>query len=103
MRITCPYCGARDAGEFSYLGDASPRRPHFDADESGAIASDVEDAFFDYAYLRNNLAGMMDEYWYHGGGCRAWLVVTRDTRTHIIHGVRPAAGSRASPTKASSR
>lgn len=103
MRITCPYCGARDVGEFSYLGDASPRRPQFSADESGAAASGVEGAFFEYAYLRDNLAGMMDEYWYHGGGCRAWLVATRDTRTHTIHGVRPAAGSGASPAKASSR
>jgi sarcosine oxidase subunit delta len=24
------------------------------------------------------------ELWYHGGGCRSWLVVTRHTRTHDI-------------------
>ena len=27
----------------------------------------------------------MREYWHHGGGCRAWLVVDRDTLTHEIY------------------
>ena len=62
MRIACPYCGPREVGEFSYLGDAAPVRPPLDA---GA------EAFFDYVYLRDNLAGEMQENWYHGGGCRA--------------------------------
>jgi sarcosine oxidase subunit delta len=26
----------------------------------------------------------MHEYWHHGGGCRSWLVVERDTATHEI-------------------
>ena len=30
---------------------------------------------------------MHQELWYHGGGCRAWLVVTRNTRTHEISDV----------------
>ena len=41
-------------------------------------------AFHDYVYLRDNPAGPHRELWYHGSGCRAWLVVTRDTRTHAI-------------------
>ncbi|TIW38046.1 MAG: sarcosine oxidase subunit delta, partial [Mesorhizobium sp.] len=24
MRIVCPFCGERELGEFSYLGDAKP-------------------------------------------------------------------------------
>lgn len=74
MRIPCPLCGERDAREFAYLGDADVKRP--DATHPAA--------FFEYVYLRDNPAGMLHEYWYHGTGCRSWLVVTRDTRTHEI-------------------
>jgi methylglutamate dehydrogenase subunit B len=82
MRIRCPYCGERDNGEFSYLGDAAPVRP------DGMEAS--PQAMHDYVYLRDNRAGEIRELWYHGAGCRAWLVVTRDTRTHAISAVDPA-------------
>jgi heterotetrameric sarcosine oxidase delta subunit len=99
MRINCPYCGTRDVGEFSYLGDASLRRPELVVDESGAVAAGVEDAFFEHVYMRDNPAGEMDEYWYHSGGCRAWLVVTRNTLTHTISSVRAAPGAGASAAK----
>jgi sarcosine oxidase subunit delta len=82
MRIQCPHCGERDNGEFSYLGDASVLRP------DGMDAS--AQAMHDYVYLRDNLAGPIRELWYHGAGCRAWLVVSRDTRTHAISDVSPA-------------
>ncbi|HEX8374423.1 MAG TPA: sarcosine oxidase subunit delta [Geminicoccaceae bacterium] len=82
MRIDCPHCGARDAAEFSYRGDAGPVRP------DGLAAS--AEAEHDALYLRDNPAGIHDELWYHGAGCRAWLVVTRDTRSHAIHAVASA-------------
>lgn len=79
MRIDCPLCGLRDNGEFAYLGDASPVRPQ---------GSDVSpEAMIDYVYLRANIAGPHRELWYHTMGCRAWLVITRDTRTHRIDDV----------------
>jgi heterotetrameric sarcosine oxidase delta subunit len=81
MRIPCPYCGERDIQEFSYLGDATRRRPDPDAGET---------AFADYVYLRDNPAGRHRELWYHASGCRAWLVVTRNTKTHAIEAVAPA-------------
>ncbi|TPI16276.1 sarcosine oxidase subunit delta [Mesorhizobium sp. B4-1-3] len=84
MRIVCPFCGERELGEFTYLGDAKPQRPAADAGE---------DAVYDYVYLRDNIAGVMSEHWYHGGGCRAWLKVTRNTLTHEISAVEPAAGA----------
>lgn len=90
MRITCPHCGARDVQEFSFLGAADPRRP------DGMAATEAE--MFDYVYLRENPRGEHDELWYHGAGCRAWLVVRRDTATHSISSVRaarPAQGERA--------
>jgi len=78
MRIPCPYCGDRDAQEFVYRGDATPARP---ADGSG---------FYDYVYLRDNIAGGMREHWYHAQGCRNWIVVQRDTCTHQITGAELA-------------
>jgi sarcosine oxidase subunit delta len=46
------------------------------------------EAFHDYVYLRDNPAGPFQELWYHSSGCHAWIVVTRDTRTHVISGAR---------------
>jgi heterotetrameric sarcosine oxidase delta subunit len=82
MRIPCPFCGSRDIQEFVYRGDAAPARPIGD-----------DDAFFDYVYLRDNVAGPMREHWYHAQGCRNWLVVTRDTVTHDIAGAALARSS----------
>jgi sarcosine oxidase subunit delta len=80
MRIPCPYCGERDRREFTVLGDADPLRPSGMDDDAGAKS----DAMFDYVYQRTNPAGLHREYWYHGAGCHAWLVVERETRTHAI-------------------
>ncbi len=82
MRIPCPYCGERDVQEFTCLGDANKRRPD-------GLAVTAE-AMIDYVYLRDNPAGPHRELWYHAAGCHAWLVVSRDTRTHQILDVEPA-------------
>ena len=89
MRIQCPFCGERDVSEFAYLGDANCTRPNPDA--PGA-----ETAFVEAVYLRDNPAGPHKELWDHASGCRSWLRVTRNTRTHEILTVnlaREAAGS----------
>ena len=67
MRIPCPFCGARDVREFSYLGDATVSRPD-------PNAPDAVNRFLDYVYFRDNPAGPHREFWYHGSGCQAWLV-----------------------------
>lgn len=87
MRIACPHCGSRDVQEFSYLGGVAPPRPE------GPGASEA--AMVDYVYLRDNPAGPLREHWQHSSGCRAWLTVTRDTRTHEILAVEPAQGASA--------
>jgi methylglutamate dehydrogenase subunit B len=84
MRIPCPFCGERDAREFAYLGDATLMRPD-------PAAANAERLFFDYVYLRDNPAGLHRELWYHAQGCRAWVHVERDTRTHRIDGASLAA------------
>ena len=87
MIINHPLLGPRDASEFIYLGDACLiDRP----DRQTSEGSDAAEAFHDYLYLRDNVAGEMRELWFHEGGDRSWLVVTRDTRTHDIKHVQLA-------------
>ena len=76
MRIRCPYCGERSNDEFYVLGDAKTllARP----------TGNNPQAFYNYAYVRTNPAGQHRELWYHAAGCRRWLVIKRDTRTHEI-------------------
>ncbi len=83
MRIKCPYCGERPVEEFTYLGDASRKRP-------SSLDETSMDEWFDYVYIRDNVKGRMHEYWHHDGGCRSWLVVDRDTQSHEIFGVTTA-------------
>ncbi|MEB8387442.1 sarcosine oxidase subunit delta [Rhodobacteraceae bacterium KMM 6894] len=88
MRIICPVCGERDRREFTYLGDAVLlERPDAGADP---------DAWDSYIHLRDNPEGETRDLWYHESGCAAWLVVTRDTRTHAVLGAHLASdGARA--------
>ena len=78
MRIVCPYCGPSDSDEFTALGTFDADRPDPGADPA---------AWHAYQHLRTNPAGEATERWHHLHGCRRWLVVRRDTRTHAIHGV----------------
>ena len=81
LRISCPFCGVRDHSEFSYGGDASVEYPALDAPES---------EWLEAVFQRENLDGVILETWQHLQGCRMWIVVERDTRTHAIHSVQPA-------------
>ena len=80
MLITCPHCGVRPVEEFTFLGDAKPLRP------ASNDPSSMEQ-WHDYVYLRDNPKGVIDEYAHHSGGCRTWLVLTRNTQTHDIASV----------------
>lgn len=83
MLITCPYCGERDSGEFTCLGEAPVPRPD-------PQAPDAPDRFHEAVHLRDNPAGPHEELWFHAAGCHAWLRVDRDTRTHRIAATRLA-------------
>jgi sarcosine oxidase subunit delta len=81
VRITCPYCGARDLREFTYKGAAvALDRPE---PEAGPEAWDA------YVHLRDNPAGDTRDLWYHDP-CGTWLEVHRNTVTHATHATRPA-------------
>jgi sarcosine oxidase subunit delta len=79
--IPCPFCGPRPTEEFAPRGDVAGPRPAVDA---------PFDDWHDYVYLRDNARGRNREHWHHQGGCRRWLIVERDTVTHVVHGVTDA-------------
>lgn len=81
LRIDCPFCGLRDHSEFTYGGDASVEYPALDASA---------DLWHDAVFQRENIDGVQFETWQHLQGCRMWIIVERDTRTHAIHSVRAA-------------
>ena len=82
MRIPCPHCGPRDLIEFTYQGDASRVRPD--------QALEDQEAWNGYVYQRVNPRGRHKEFWQHHGGCRAHLLVARNTETHEIRSVKHA-------------
>lgn len=84
MIINHPLLGPRDAAEFIYLGDASL------IDRPASTDDNADERFYEYQYLRDNVAGDMRELWYHEQGDRSWLVVTRNTLTHEISKVELA-------------
>ena len=85
LLIPCPFCGPRAQSEFTYGGDATLARPSPDA---------PADAWFAFVYQRENPKGLHEEWWQHSAGCRSWLRVRRDTRTHDIDSVDlPAEGN----------
>jgi methylglutamate dehydrogenase subunit B len=83
MLIPCPHCGTRPVEEFTFLGDASVKRPTINDPSS-------MEQWYDYVYLRDNTKGRFDEYAHHAGGCRAWLVISRNTETHEVYGCMTA-------------
>ena len=76
MKIPCPLCGPRDRREFYYYGSPDYLSP---------VGADADlDALDNQLFLRDNIAGQVQDLWYHEGGCAAWLKVTRSTVTHAV-------------------
>lgn len=84
--IECPWCGARDMEEFTYVGDGTLKRPDISKDDADPKA------WHDFTYLRDNPRGPHVELWHHAAGCRQHVRVKRDTLTHEVHGCWPASG-----------
>jgi sarcosine oxidase, subunit delta len=77
LLIPCPWCGPRSECEFVYGGDASVVRPS-DPD------SIPDREWLDYIYLRRNIRGWHNEWWFHQRGCGQWFSIMRDTVSHQI-------------------
>ncbi len=80
MIINCPHCGPRDVSEFTYLGDASVKRPS----TQKANAKSWEN----FIYNRANPMGRHRELWHHSFACCQTLQVVRNPKTHIITEVK---------------
>ena len=84
MKIPCPLCGPRDRREFYYYGSPDYLSP---------VGADADlDALDNQLFLRDNIAGQVQDLWYHEGGCTAWLKVTRNTITHAVLGAELVMG-----------
>ena len=77
--IPCPHCGPRAQAEFSYERTTDsvvdPAAP------AGAAMRTL--------YTRANPMGVDDEIWWHGFGCRGWMILTRDRLNHALLSARP--------------
>lgn len=80
LLVPCPHCGPRNASEFHYYGELEVR-----PDPGGAGPEEWRA----YLYLRRNPAGWTAERWFHGSGCRKFLVVERHTVTNEVRSARP--------------
>lgn len=68
--VCCPNCGDRPQTEFSCDGEIK-----------ASAVNRVETSLgnFERVWLRSNVAGPHKERWFHRGGCRRWLTLTRNT------------------------
>lgn len=73
--LTCPNCGKRHVGEFTFRGFYKPR-PQQSADFV---------AWADYVFFQPNRMGKQKEWWYHASGCQRWFVVERDSTNNTDH------------------
>ena len=89
MKIPCPLCGPRDRREFYYYGSPDYLTP---------VGQDADlDALDNQLFLRDNIAGQVQDLWYHEGGCAAWLRVTRNTISHAVLGAELVMGALPAP------
>jgi heterotetrameric sarcosine oxidase delta subunit len=75
LLLPCPWCGARNAAEFRYLGER--------ADRPDPVAITPE-RWRRYLYLHANPRGWVRENWYHRAGCRRYVTVERHTLTNEV-------------------
>jgi heterotetrameric sarcosine oxidase delta subunit len=67
LLVACPTCGERPVAEFSFGGELRD------------VSSPDPEADFARVYLRENIAGVQEERWFHLLGCRRWVTLRRDT------------------------
>ena len=77
-RLVCPFCGARELGEFLF---------HKTLPEPGASE-------FAAVYERASRPDDSLEHWQHLHGCRAWLEVRRNPSSGEVLALRMIGGGR---------
>jgi len=78
--IDCPNCGPRTVYEFKFAGE----------DEAQPGPGVGLKDWRHYFYFNKNTKGLSDEWWFHIGGCGAWLRVERNTATNEVVSIRRA-------------
>lgn len=79
LRVTCPWCGAREQVEFSCHGEAGIARP--------TNCSSLDDrGWGEYVFFKENAKGITLERWEHIHGCRRWFIALRDNVTDCFLG-----------------
>ena len=78
--IDCPNCGPRTVYEFKFAGE----------DEAQPGPGVGLKDWRHYLYFNKNTNGLSDEWWFHIGGCGAWLRIKRNTETNEVISVRRA-------------
>ncbi len=76
LLLECPNCGARNVSEFRHGGEMNPRP------KDPMAVTPAE--WTDYLYMRRNVSGVENEWWYHRGGCGLWFLAERDTLTNQV-------------------
>jgi len=82
ITIPCPYCGPRNTSEFRYVGEQGSR-----PDPNRTTPAEWRS----YLYTQSNEAGWVAETWWHGSGCRRYLIVERHTVTNEVRTIQPSA------------
>ena len=71
--VPCPNCGPRNSADLWYGGEIHAR-------PDPATTSSTQ--WRTYLYMRDNLAGWVEETWYCRSGCRRWFTLRRNTVTN---------------------
>ncbi|MCP5096367.1 MAG: sarcosine oxidase subunit delta [Chloroflexi bacterium] len=74
--IDCPNCGSRNSSEFRFGGEYNPRPK--------GVKDISNEAWTDYAFLRENKLGVQKEWWYHRAGCGIWFLAERHTKSNEV-------------------
>lgn len=88
FRLTCPVCGKRDIGEFTFGGQERGPRP-----EQEGLSAEEHFRWVQFRMIPGAGAGgagapaagqahVQQEWWYHGQGCGVWFRTTRDPLTN---------------------
>jgi heterotetrameric sarcosine oxidase delta subunit len=76
--LDCPHCGSRPVTEFAFGSEIAAREPS----AQSTLAEEL--------YLRDNVAGIEREWWFHRCGCESWFIAERDTTTNEVLRTTPA-------------
>ena len=73
--VNCPNCGKRPFEEFRY-GNVFPTTPD--------SITDPDARNVDFAWMQDNIEGVLLERWFHESGCRRWFTARRGLAMGVL-------------------